>query len=178
VNRDELISALNGAMRDVSGQSVLFSEAVADRLGINSTDLECLGLIIAQETVTAGELARASGLTSGAITGVIDRLHRSGFVRREPDPADRRKVRVRGLTTIARRVMPLFQSMQGSVVTLLSTYDDKELALILNFLVRAHEGAVEVTAALRAETATSRKGKVKPVKTGTAFGEPDVKRAV
>ena len=161
MKRDELITALNAVLRDVTGQSVLFSEAVAKRLGINSTDLECLGFIVGREWVTAGELARASGLTSGAITGVIDRLHRAGLVKREPDPDDRRKVRVRGLPAIARRVTPLFAPMQDAAARLLSTYDDRELALLLDFLTRSHATAVDVTARLGAKNAEAKKNGTK-----------------
>src|SRR5574342_463312 len=88
--RRELEAALNGALRDVSGQGVLYSQAVAERLRINSTDLECLDHI-SRGPVTAGRLAELTGLTTGAITGVIDRLERIGLVRREHDPDDRRK---------------------------------------------------------------------------------------
>jgi DNA-binding MarR family transcriptional regulator len=100
VSRNELVAALNHAMRDASGQGVLYSQAVAERLGINSTDLECLDIIVMRGPVTAGELARATGLTTGAITGVIDRLDRAGFAKREHDAADRRKVLVRALPAV------------------------------------------------------------------------------
>src|ERR1700733_11041636 len=99
-SRKELITKLAAAMRDVSGLSVLHSQAVAGRLGINSTDLECLDLV-ERGPVAAGALAGATGLTTGAITGVIDRLERAGFVRREADSADRRKVLVRALPKVA-----------------------------------------------------------------------------
>lgn len=76
-------------------QAVATHEAVAARLGINATDLRCLGLIGGEESVTPTRLAELAGLTTGAITGVLDRLERAGFVRREPDPADRRRLTVR-----------------------------------------------------------------------------------
>ncbi len=73
-------------------QSVLVSSAVAERVGLSSSDLECLDFIVMGNSgaVTPGDLATATGLTSGAITGVVDRLERGGFVRREADAADRR----------------------------------------------------------------------------------------
>src|ERR1700733_9920538 len=95
VDREQLMLALDRALRNVSGQAVLHSEPMAERLGINSSDLECLDIIIMNGPLSAGALARASGLTSGAITGVIDRLQRAGLTEREPDPLDRRKVVVR-----------------------------------------------------------------------------------
>jgi DNA-binding MarR family transcriptional regulator len=161
MDRGELMAALDRALRNVSGQAVLHSEAMAERLGINSTDLECLDIIILQGPVSAGELARASGLTSGAITGVIDRLHRAGLAKREPDPQDRRKVLVRVPPTVLQRLLPIGEPMGRAAQAILSSYDDQQLALILDFLVRSHESAVAVTTKMRAETAASRKAKPK-----------------
>jgi DNA-binding MarR family transcriptional regulator len=161
MDRGELMAALNRALRNVSGQAVLHSEAMAERLGINSTDLECLDIIILQGPVSAGELARASGLTSGAITGVIDRLHRAGLAKREPDPQDRRKVLVRVPPAVLQRILPIGEPMGRAAQAILSSYDDQQLALILDFLVRSHESAVAVTTKMRAETTASRKAKAK-----------------
>jgi DNA-binding MarR family transcriptional regulator len=161
MDRGELMAALDRALRNVSGQAVLHSEAMAERLGINSTDLECLDIIILQGPVSAGELARASGLTSGAITGVIDRLHRAGLAKREPDPQDRRKVLVRVPPAVLQRILPIGEPMGRAAQAILSSYDDQQLALILDFLVRSHESAVAVTTKMRAETAASRKAKAK-----------------
>jgi len=148
--RHELIEALNRAMRDASGLGVLYSQAVAERLGINSTDLECLDFIVMRGAVTAGELAELTGLTTGAITGVIDRLERAGFARRERDSSDRRKVHVRPLPTVERRIVPLFRPMERAVLSALSGYSDKELALLLDFFARAREAAGVAMTALRA----------------------------
>jgi DNA-binding MarR family transcriptional regulator len=161
MDRGELMAALDRALRNVSGQAVLHSEAMAERLGINSTDLECLDIIILQAPVSAGDLARASGLTSGAITGVIDRLQRAGLAKREPDPQDRRKVLVRVPQAVLQRLLPIGEPMGRAAQAILSSYDDQQLALILDFLVRSHESAVAVTTKMRAETAASRKAKPK-----------------
>jgi DNA-binding MarR family transcriptional regulator len=147
--RRELEAALNGAMRDVSGQGVLYSQAVAERLGINSTDLECLDHI-SRGPVTAGRLAELTGLTTGAITGVIDRLERIGLARREHDPDDRRKTLVRILPAVLQRVMPLFEPMERSAMAVLSNYSDDELALLLDFLTRARDAALNAMSELHA----------------------------
>jgi DNA-binding MarR family transcriptional regulator len=152
LDRGELVAALNRAMRDASGQSVLYSQAVAARLGINSTDLECLDVILTRGPVTAGDLARATGLTTGAITGVIDRLDRAGFAKRTHDADDRRKVLVQALPgAVERRIAPLFKPMERAALAALSAYDDKELALLLDFLERAREAALGAMAELQAE---------------------------
>jgi DNA-binding MarR family transcriptional regulator len=144
LKRNELIAALNQAMRDASGQGVLFSQMVAGRVGIHSTDLECIDYII-RGPVTAGELARATGLTTGAITGVIDRLESAGFARRERDEADGRKVLVRALPAVQRRLGPLFKPMERAAMAVLSDYSDMELALLLDFMTRSHKAALEAT---------------------------------
>ncbi len=140
-------------MRETSGLGVLHSQMIAERLGVNPTDLECLDLIVMRGPVTAGDLARATGLTTGAITGVIDRLERAGFAAREPDPADRRKVRVRALPAIAESLGPLFQPMAEATAAVLATYDEAQLAFALEFMTRLNEAAVRAIAVLRDQTA-------------------------
>src|SRR5258708_3279424 len=168
MNRDELVAALNRALRDASGQGVLYSQAVAERLGIGSTDLECLDIIVMRGPLSAGELASASGLTTGAITGVIDRLDRAGFVRREHDEADRRKVLVRALPAVERRVMPLFRPMEQAALSALSDYDERDLGLLLEFLRRAHHAAVAAMAVLQTGTGLPKKAKPKRAKAAPA----------
>jgi DNA-binding MarR family transcriptional regulator len=157
-SRKDLMTALEQALRDVSGTGVLFSQAAAERLGLNSTDLECLG-VIASGPATAGELAQATGLTTGAITGVIDRLERAGYARREPDRIDRRKVRVRAQAEALQKAAPIFEPMRRASAEVLSRYGDAELALILDFLTRAQTASVKVVAALRKLPKTKRKSR-------------------
>ena len=73
-------------------QAVANHEAIAGRVGLNATDLRCLGLIGAEEGMTPTRLAELTGLTTGAITGVLDRLEGAGYLRRVPDPTDRRRL--------------------------------------------------------------------------------------
>jgi DNA-binding MarR family transcriptional regulator len=148
--REDLYAALNAAMREASGQGVLYSQLVAARLGIHSTDLECLDWI-ARGPVTAGALADATGLTTGAITGVIDRLERAGFAVREPDPRDRRKVLVRALPAVAKQIGPLFAPMERAAMASLARYSEKELLLILDFLNQSRETAATALAELQAK---------------------------
>jgi DNA-binding MarR family transcriptional regulator len=142
------MAALDVALRDVSGSGAMFSQAAAERLGLNSTDLECVSVIM-RGPATAGALAEATGLTTGAITGVIDRLERAGFAQREPDEKDRRKVLVRVRPEALRKAAPLFEPMRRASLEVLSRYRDEELVLILDFLTRAQAASVEVVAALR-----------------------------
>jgi DNA-binding MarR family transcriptional regulator len=125
----------------------LFSNAVAARLGVNSTDLECLGYLV-DGPVTAGRLAEATGLTSGAITGVIDRLERAGFARRERDTADRRRVLVHATALVMKRAAPLFAPMAAATEAAIEPYRDDQLELLLDFLARARDAGRAALAAL------------------------------
>jgi len=86
-------------------------------------------------------LAAATGLTTGAITGVIDRLERAGFARRNRHASDRRKVLVRALPAVERRMGPLFQPMERGAMSVLSQCSDKELAFLLDVFSRLSEAA-------------------------------------
>src|SRR5262245_44660164 len=145
LERGALLGALNAAMRKASAQGVLYSATVAERLGLASSDLECLDIVVLGGPATAGALAEATGLTSGAITGVIDRLERAGFARRERDPSDRRKVLVRALPAIERSIGPLYAPMQRASEAALAPYSERELELLLGFFERAYGAALAAT---------------------------------
>jgi DNA-binding MarR family transcriptional regulator len=131
--------------REMAARTVLFHQAVAERLGLGATDHKCLDLALragpggarGASTVTAGELAALTGLTSGAITGVLDRLEKAGFVRREKDPGDRRQVLVCVLPDRRRELEQIFAPMARAWADLCSGYDDEQLALVQGFMRRA-----------------------------------------
>ena len=92
--KKELVGELISEFRAAGNQDSAFDNLAAELLGVNRTDLHCLNIIQNAGGLTAGELAAEAGLTSGAVTGVIDRLERVGFARRATDPEDRRRVKV------------------------------------------------------------------------------------
>jgi DNA-binding MarR family transcriptional regulator len=145
--------ALEQALRETSAQSVLFSQTVAERVGLSSTDLESLDLLIRHGPMTAGRLAERTGLTTGAVTGLIDRLERRGYARRERHPTDRRSVVVHPLTEPALRDLePSYAALAGAIEALLSRYGEEELSIILDFLEQAAAVTAEQVAALRCQT--------------------------
>lgn len=148
LDREGMMAALNALLREVSGQGVLYSHAVASRLGIGSSDLECLGYL-GDGPMTAGALAEATRLTTGAITGVIDRLERAGFARRERDPLDRRKVLVRLAPTALERATPYFAPIERATRSALAGYADEDLALLLDFLTQSRDVAAVAMAELQ-----------------------------
>lgn len=149
--RDELVAALAQQIgRQHSARVVMFHQAVAERLGLNATDLKSLDLArSASEPLTAGHLAELTGLTTGAITGVVDRLEAAGFVRRQRDAHDRRRVIIEPLPGREADVVQLFEPLGAAIAALCVRYTDEELALLINFLGQADQLMHEETERLR-----------------------------
>jgi DNA-binding MarR family transcriptional regulator len=148
-DRQALLDAVALGMKEVTGLSVLYSQAMASQLGINSTDLECLGLVTFGPGATAGALAEQTGLTTGSITTVIDRLERAGFVQRKRDDADRRKVVVVATSAMKRRGEAPGAPMRKVVNDVLSRYEDKQLRFLIQVLGELCEAAKQVVASAR-----------------------------
>ncbi|MGI0044971.1 MAG: MarR family winged helix-turn-helix transcriptional regulator, partial [Nitrososphaeraceae archaeon] len=91
MEREEIIQAIIDKRREMSTETIMFHQAVADTLGLHITDHKCLDLIHYYGAMPAGRLGELTGLTSGAVTGTIDRLEQAGYVRRVNDPKDRRR---------------------------------------------------------------------------------------
>ncbi len=104
-----------------------FDNLAAQRLGVNETDLHCLNIIENAGGVTAGELAAQSGLTTGAVTGVIDRLEKKGFARRVSDPADRRRVKVEVTKAFYARAERIWGPVAAEWATALERFSGEQL---------------------------------------------------
>src|SRR5438477_10973782 len=91
-SRGGLISEIVLAIQDEQTQNAFLSNAIAERLDVTSTELEVLGTLVARGPLSAGEIAQRTGLTSGAVTRLVDRLEQRGSVRRRADQNDRRRV--------------------------------------------------------------------------------------
>ena len=131
-------------------RTAAYDEAVADRLGLNTTDLRCLELVIAQPAITAGRLAERADLTTGAVTGVLDRLERAGFVRRTPDPADRRSVTIAPVEARAGEVRDALAPLAKAVGGALGELSAGERRAVLGFLDTAVAAVHAETERLRA----------------------------
>lgn len=141
--RQELLRELNEAIRKLGAQSVLLSDAVSRLVGVNSTDLECLDLLLLSGTTTAGQLAAHCGLTTGAMTAVIDRLERAGFARRRRDLADRRRVLVEAMPRVVQEIGPLYRPLARATDALHQQYDDRQIALVAEYLSQVFGLAAE-----------------------------------
>jgi DNA-binding MarR family transcriptional regulator len=153
-SRATLLQELEEAMRRSSAQGVLFGQAVANVAGISGSDLECLDFLNLEGRVTAGRLAEVTGLTTGAITGVVDRLEKAGLVRRERDEADRRKVFIVVVPEATATIGQFYVPMQQAMHKVWSRYSEEELRLLLRFANDGYKGVLEATEALKNVLAT------------------------
>lgn len=138
----------SASIRRVLALGLVFHEAAAVRLGINATDLKCLELAAGEESVTPTRLADLAGLTSGAITGVLDRLERAGIVRREADPADRRRVVIRVVDERLRDIDDLYAPIASAA----QPADPSARVMAADQLTTVAAALERATAQLRAET--------------------------
>lgn len=139
------------AGRRLSTAVVMFHQAVAEQFGMNATDFKCGDILSRTGPITAGELARLTGLDTGTLTTVIDRLERNGFARRRRDPHDRRKVIVEPLPERGAEVGAVFDSLTQTMSTLTAGYSVEELARILEFVSGMVQVVEEETGKLRAQ---------------------------
>ncbi len=139
------------AMRTLSTQQIMLHQAVADRLNLNITDYKCMDFIVRFGPMTAGKLAELSGLTTGAITGAIDRLEKAGHARRVDNPKDRRSVIVE-LTWDEKNRRPYeetFLPLEREMKKMTASYTNKELALFTELVCKEakllHEETVRLS---------------------------------
>jgi DNA-binding MarR family transcriptional regulator len=126
------------AGRVQSEATVMFHAIVAAKQGLTATEEKALDLLDRSGPLTAGELARRTGLAPASVTGLIDRLERKGFVRRVPNPSDRRSVLVEVETErVFASMAPLFADWVRSLEELFAGYSDEQLETILDFLTEA-----------------------------------------
>ena len=110
-----------------------FDEVAREKLGINRTDLRCLNIIENHGSITAGRLAELSGLTTAAVTAVLDRLERAGYARRVRDQEDRRQVMVEVTPLLAERATPIWGPLGQEALDALTRMPVEELQALIDF---------------------------------------------
>ena len=123
--------------RDYGISSVLFRNAIGRKLGLNIADMECLSLLLIRGFSTPTELARYTGLTTGSTTAMLDRLEKAKFIKRKPNPTDRRGVLIEVTKKTAETFGPMVAGVQKALNELVASYSAKELAPIADFLSRS-----------------------------------------
>src|SRR5215207_6176355 len=151
MKREDTIQAINEKFREMSTETIMFHQAVADILGLHVTDHKCLDFIYRFGAMPAGRLAELTGLTTGAITGIIDRLEEAGYVRRTNDPKDRRRtiVELTRNKKLEKKIEVLFIPLRDRMHKRLSSYADSELAFLLEATTEMLEQTREKSIKLR-----------------------------
>jgi DNA-binding MarR family transcriptional regulator len=148
--RKQFTQELNRQIRILTGTSVIFSKVIADKAGQHSTDLECLDFLLLNGPSTAGKLAEMTGLTTGAVTAMIDRLEKAGYVHRERDKNDRRKVYVvPNVTKIDAELAPYSKSIGVALEAVSKEFSEDELEIILRFLAKTNSAGNKEISKLR-----------------------------
>jgi DNA-binding MarR family transcriptional regulator len=132
---DELIDEVRRSQNATSR----FDQAVADALGLNRTDMRCLDVLEREGSVTAGRLAQATGLTTGAMTTALDRLERAGYARRVRDASDRRRVIVEVTPQALRDAGRFYREHEALSERLYQRYSEKQLEQLLQFVREGRE---------------------------------------
>jgi DNA-binding MarR family transcriptional regulator len=137
--------------REIGARTILFHQAVANLVGVSITDMKCLDYVDRGGDVTAGDLARLTGLTTGAITAAIDRLEKAGLARRERSETDRRKVFIRlAHSPASEKIAPVFEALGKEATQLATRYTTRELETIKDFCERCIEMMRRQTEAVHA----------------------------
>ena len=148
--RAELTRALAEEMPWYISAAVRFQVAVAHQLDMPVTDVHALAAMLEAGPVAVGRLAELMGTTASAVTRLVDRLERGGYVRREPDPEDRRRVVVRVVPERVMEIARFYEPMDARWRQRIDRYSDSELRFLLEFLRQGREDAEAETARLRA----------------------------
>src|SRR5919197_3479774 len=141
MRREEVIQAINDKLREMSTETIMFHQAVADVLGLHITDHKCFDIIYRYGAMPAGRLSELTGLTTGAVTGIIDRLENAGYLRRANDPNDRRRTIVEPTKNkkLEGKLEIIFTPLSVRMQKIMSSYSDRELAFLFNVLTKSLE---------------------------------------
>ncbi|KOG31065.1 MarR family winged helix-turn-helix transcriptional regulator [Streptomyces resistomycificus] len=148
------------AMDSLVAAHLLGQQEMAQRLKLTVTDLLCFACVLkaGEELLTAGDLAEHAHVTTGAVTGILNRLERRGFVTRVPDPADRRRVRVAAVPSAVARVHALYEPYYARLNALFADYSADEIAVLTDWFTRTTTLAHGYIEELREQDATEDEG--------------------
>jgi len=132
--RRRLVRAIKQELRDMSIQLALLNHAVGGRLELRGSDLECLDLVSRYGPLSPSALARRAGMHPATMTGILDRLERSGWIARDRDPGDRRAVVIRFERGRVAGLLRLYAGMNAAMDEVCAGYRDDDLELLAGFL--------------------------------------------
>jgi DNA-binding MarR family transcriptional regulator len=151
MEKEEIVHAVREKFTEMSTETILFHQALADVLDFHITDHRCMHFLHSYGAMPAGRLAELTGLTTAAVTGIIDRLEEAGYVRRVNDPNDRRRTIVEPVRNkkLEKMLGAIFTPFHEKMDTLLSSYSDSELAFLLEVITKSIELTREESKRLR-----------------------------
>ncbi|CRK55086.1 Transcriptional regulator, MarR family [Alloactinosynnema sp. L-07] len=161
-----LVERILQTLRDNAGRSLLLHQKIADGFGLNSTDLMCLDLARHETDLTAGRLAAITGMSTSAITAVLDRLSKAGLVERRRDEHDRRKVFVESTGRHEVEVQRAYAPLADAFRELLESYSERDLEMLHEFTKRNGELVSELIAIIEAERVAAKSAERKPEAAG------------
>jgi len=140
-SRQDLLNRLWDLGRIMSTQTVFLHQAIAQTVGLNATDTKCIDLILRgpSGSITAGWLSDMTGLTTGAITHILDRLEKRRFIERVRDTRDRRRVFVQVRPESLKPLAPKYEAIGRAYMSLVEQYSDKELQLICAYMEKTSQ---------------------------------------
>lgn len=148
--RAAMLAELSEVARRYMAAYALFNQAVADRLNLHPTDLQCLNLLSLEAApVTTGRIAELTGLTTGSATRLVDRLERAGYVTRARDTVDRRRVLVATVPERMAEFGAVWERLNGGWAAMFETYGDDEVALLIAHMRRTVELSASQVEGLR-----------------------------
>ncbi|MER5497295.1 MULTISPECIES: MarR family winged helix-turn-helix transcriptional regulator [unclassified Streptomyces] len=173
--RRALMAELTVESRRHMAAYALFNQAVADHLRLHPTDLQCINLLgLEAAPVTTGRIAELTGLTTGSATRLVDRLERGGYVTRERDTVDRRRVLVAPVPERMAEVGAVWERLSGAWAEMFEAYDDDEMALLIAHMRRTIELSARQVEVLRRGTAAPDPAcGGDPAEPGTAAADPE-----
>jgi MarR family transcriptional regulator, organic hydroperoxide resistance regulator len=142
-DRAQLHEAVIGCLRQFIAGSILYNQQIADRVGLRLSDMQCINALELMGPSTPGELARFTGLTTGGVTVLLDRLEKGGYLKREPNPRDRRSVLVHLNPTKAKKVRAFYGEVNERMEALLAETPERELRSVVNVVSKMNASRVE-----------------------------------
>jgi len=150
---NDLLQQFRLASRQYSDASIFMHEAIARKAGLAGSDHKYLGLILQHKELTAGELSKLTGLTSGAVTGLIDRLEKKKLLKRKFTKDDRRKVIIVPDEENAMELLqPLFVELQQKTMALIASFSSSEMEAIKRYFMEATVIMKEVTSSMNVKS--------------------------
>ena len=146
---EKLWSEVDAELARLQEASGVFDQAAADSLGLSRSDVQCLGVVLRRGPITAGALAEACSLTSGSVTALLDRMEKSGYLRRIADPGDRRRVLVEATAMASERVQALLAPLTTSTRARLEGVRADHLSAVRDYLRAEADVRDEQAAAIR-----------------------------